>query len=609
MRDKQRLGADDSPGAEGPWSPRLPLVVLPLLALLLNWPYLQSGFQADDYIFINALTDGVPFSRWRGFWSIDTPDCFTKLWWLEPSFERGFFRPLPSLVFEGSLLLFGQVAFPLHLLSILLHGAVACLVYALLRRLTGRVGFAALAALIFVVCEDHSMGIGWIAAMTDLLGVALIMVALWAHVLWLQTRRPMALVSSLLSTMLALGCKETAAITPALMILLTGLLPTGSALEEQVARPLKKRLSAALRDPWSWAPSLGLLGAFLALYQGLHLGGMNNLMYISPFASPGAYFEHLVGHLPVMWLATVSPARPAIVMFFPAALGAMAIAGTVAFALWVAALWPLRRNVLVQWAFAAYLVTLLPQMGTDASERGLYLPMIPASCLLAMLLERIGPVARRLGVPREKLPALTRGFGWWVLVGPVILGTLVSIASPFMFRLSLNQPELATRTMVPFVKAQQPTHIVLLNTSGMLMTFYPGELLAHQLGQRKDVRVLSSGHGVWTVERVGPQAFVLRTDRAGWLANLFARFVRVEARLEPGRRYETDLFTATLLELTPAELDVLAVRFDMKLPLDSPELLVLGWNGTSFEPVHLASAPLRERRLLADTSNPFAGMR
>ena len=52
-----------------------PLLVACLaIALLLNFAYLLSGFQADDLIFLNMRKmDPLPFSGWAGFWSAPLP--------------------------------------------------------------------------------------------------------------------------------------------------------------------------------------------------------------------------------------------------------------------------------------------------------------------------------------------------------------------------------------------------------------------------------------------------------------------------------------------------------------------------------------------------------
>ena len=110
-----------------PTHPLRVLLLLMVLAIGVNAPYLGAGYQADDLLLINLMRqDPLPWSRWRGPWSVWDIPAFTTLWWRDPDAVGAFWRPLPGLVFEGAVRLFGErQAFPLHLLALLLHGAVA----------------------------------------------------------------------------------------------------------------------------------------------------------------------------------------------------------------------------------------------------------------------------------------------------------------------------------------------------------------------------------------------------------------------------------------------------------------------------------------------------
>ena len=118
------LGETRNAGA-GP-RPWVVLVGLLLLSLAYNWYYLTGGFHADDLLLINLLReDPLRFSRWCGLWSTFDIPGFMSMWWADPDIAVAFCRPLTSLVFEGSIRVFGETALPLHLLSVVLHGLVA----------------------------------------------------------------------------------------------------------------------------------------------------------------------------------------------------------------------------------------------------------------------------------------------------------------------------------------------------------------------------------------------------------------------------------------------------------------------------------------------------
>ena len=589
-----------------PW---VVLTGLLLVSLAYNWYYLTGEFHADDLLLINLLReDPLRFSRWLGLWStIDIPGLMSA-WWLDPDVAAAFCRPLTSLVFEGSIRLFGETAFPLHLLSLVLHALVAGGLYLFVRRLTGRDLLAILVGLIYLSCEDHSLTVGWITTVADILCLAFILLALNAHVAWLQRKRPPALVIALLALLLSLGFKESAVVAPVLMVLATLCFPRGrdETLPELGWSALKARVVAALRDPVSWAPAASVFVLYLVSYKTLGLGGMNNLGYIDPLSQPVIYLGHLAFHLPVMWLATLTPVAPSLAMVMPETLGPLALLGLVVFAAWLLLLWPLRRRALAVWGLAAYLLALLPQLGADASERLLYVPYVGAAILLGCMIVQIGPLARRL-LPAPGPGRLARAGGWLALLAVVVPSAALSAYYPYVMLPSLAGVERQALTALPHLRQSRADHVLVLNTGGMFLTFYAGGVLEYHQGRYVDLRLLSSCNGVLSVERLPGDSFVIRSDRTGWLSNMFARILRTRP-LVPGRVYDTDLFQATLLELTPDGSDVLAVRFDLKRSLDDPSLLFLYWDGSGFQRLDLASLAPGAWRELADTSDVWASM-
>jgi hypothetical protein len=587
------------------------LVVLLLLSLAYNWYYLAGGFQADEYFFLNMMRqDPAPYSRWLGFWAVDEIPTISNVWWFEGGDLGVFWRPVPSLLFEASVRLFGERAFPLHLLSVLVHGLVGGTLFLLVRRLTGRPLLALLAGVLFLSCEDHSMVVGWISTVTDLICVLFVNLALLAHAFWLERRRAWALAASLGALVLALLSKESAVVAPLALVLMTLAMPHGRDAELRASRgsSLRDAGAARLRDWLSWAPALALLIVYLAAYKALGFGGISSGMYVDPLSHPGRYLAHLVVHLPVMWLATLSPVPPSLALFLPGTIPVLAALGAVMFILWIAVLWPLRANAIVSWALVLYLLALLPQMSTDASERCLYFPAIGSSILLALLLVRIGPIARRMALPNDSSSRLTRIGGWPVLVCVLVPGIVLSAAMPFMYVPSFKRPSEDAAGIARHVQARQPERVLVLNTPGVFHTLYLPPIVEYQVAQPIDVRVLSSMNGVMSVERVDAHSFVLRADRPGWLTNIFAGLLRAPGPPKPGRVYDKGILTATLLEMTPSERDVAAVRFDLRLPLEDPRLLFVRWDGAAFQPLDLAGLPAGESLTLADTSDVLGSM-
>lgn len=588
--------------------PAFAFVLLPLLALVFNWPYLMGGFFADDVIFLNILKiDPLPFSHWQGMWATHAGNwgMLDSFWWKDQASTADFgifWRPLPSLVFECSLRLFGENAFPLHLLSILLHCGVTIGIYQLLRRLTGRHWLALLAGILFVTCEDHSMGIGWIATITGLFAVQFIILALLAHVQWLQRRAKRYLFWSLLALVLALASKESASVAAIAVVLLTFLMPSG--LESGVLTPggMRQRLAQGLKDPLSWVPAVLILLGYLTMYSTLGLGSFRSLMYVSPLAEPFKYLARTAQHLPIMWLATLSVFPPMIIVYLSELMPAAAALGAILFIGFLAALWPFRHRPLVWWALIMYLVALLPEMAFGASERGLYFPLVPASVLLATVIITIGPLARRIREQTFVGVRWTRLMGWVVLVGVLIPGIMLSAAWPWVYLPGFELPEKELGTAIPWIEKKQPEYVLMLNTSGFMNSVYVWDILNHLSRDPLDVHVLSSANGLIDLEKRGDSSLAIRIDRPGWLDNFMARLVRSEEEFVTGRRYETPLFTAIVRKTTPDRTDVLEVQFDFNRPLNDGGLLFLRWNGDIYEPFNVSALESGEIVHLANTS-------
>ncbi|MCP4201769.1 MAG: hypothetical protein GY769_07535 [bacterium] len=596
-----------------PWLRREALLVLCfiLVSFGLNWFYLLGGFQADEFFFLNALReDPLPFSRWLGLWSVEEVSAISGIWWFEGGDLGVFWRPVPSLVFEGSIRLFGERALPLHLLSVVIHGLIAAILFLLVRRLTGRPLLGLLTGVFFLACEDHSMTVGWIATLTDLICSLFVMIALTAHAAWLEKRAPRQLAVSVAALLLALLSKESAVVAPFLLVLMTLLVPRGREEEcsATAAASLRARAVGFLGDRLSWIPALVVLVAYLVAFKVLGFGGMSSGVYIDPLVDPGRFLVQLTRHVPVMWLAALSPVPPSLAMFMPGTIPLLAVAGALLFAVFITGLWWMRRSAVALWALAVFFLALIPQMSAGASERALYLPAIGSSILLAMLLGEIGPIARRVASEASPAPGLTRTVGWIVLVAVLVPGIILSAAYPFMYMPSLEHVRENVATAVPHIQERQPEHVLLLNAPGFFYVFYPPPIIDFYVGRATDVRVLSALNGIVSVERSDDRSFVISTDREGWLTNTFARMFRPPGIPEPGTVYDKGLVKATVVDITSSGKDVAAVRFELDRPLDDRGLLFLRWDGATYLPIELAALRVGERVTLADTSDVWASM-
>jgi tetratricopeptide (TPR) repeat protein len=79
-----------------------------------------------------------------------------------------YYRPMMTLGYLVCYKLFGMRAYGFHLVSLLIHVLVVCLVFVLTERLTGDRVWAFAAAALFALHPIHTESVAWIAAVTDL---------------------------------------------------------------------------------------------------------------------------------------------------------------------------------------------------------------------------------------------------------------------------------------------------------------------------------------------------------------------------------------------------------------------------------------------------------
>ena len=163
-------------------------------------------------------------------------------------------------------------------------------------------------------------------------------------------------------------------------------------------------------------------------------------------------------------------------------------------------------------------------------------------------------------------------------------------------------PEKTVVDSLPLIDDNLHEHVIYLNTNFSYNTFYLPDIYRYHRGEYVDLRVLSSFNGRVEARSEAPETIVLRTRDSGWLSNLFARVIRVDPDFEVGDDYVTDTFTATVLQVTPKKRDVLEVHFVFNLPLDDPSVVLVYWNGESYQ----RWQPSDEWRMLNPTISPFS---
>jgi 4-amino-4-deoxy-L-arabinose transferase-like glycosyltransferase len=128
---------------------------LPYLNILFN------GFVYDD----DAQVLKNPYIRSFRY----LKEAFTTaVWSFKGVVISNYYRPMMTLGYLLCYKLFGMRAYGFHLVSLLLHVLVVCLVFVVTERLTGARVWALVAGALFALHPIHTESVAWIAAVTDL---------------------------------------------------------------------------------------------------------------------------------------------------------------------------------------------------------------------------------------------------------------------------------------------------------------------------------------------------------------------------------------------------------------------------------------------------------
>ena len=143
----------------------------------------------------------------------------TSVWSFKGVVVSNYYRPMMTLGYLVCYRLFGMRAYGFHLVSLLLHVLIVCLVFVLTERLTGDRMWAFVAGALFALHPIHTESVAWIAAVTDLevTFFYLITFGIFLALARLRSRRTQPMLATMgVTFLLALLSKEQAMTLPAL---------------------------------------------------------------------------------------------------------------------------------------------------------------------------------------------------------------------------------------------------------------------------------------------------------------------------------------------------------------------------------------------------------
>lgn len=500
----------------------------PLVAMLLTAPALLGGVELDD-LFHEALAADDGDLVLDAFRFVDSARAHLAPadlpWWTEPGMRLALFRPLAGVTHWVDWTLWPSAPWAMHLVSVLIYGALVALIALLYRRFDGDGRRAALATWIFALSQAHGMNVGWVSARNSLLGALFVVAALLAHRVERERGRVIPLVAPLLLA-LGLASNEGAVAAVAYLAAYVVVLDRSRAgwlsLTPYVALVLAWRLGAShagfgiahsgmyLDPPSAPLEYVGrtLVHGTLLLAARYGIAGVDGLGPV-----PGGYVLALIGALPFV-LAMVALAWPRLredPTLRAWALGSVLTLGT------AGALVPTDRNLLMLGIGACFVLADLIDTGLRATSRG------RRSAALVL-------VGLHLGLSVLLLPLRTLSSGFVQrLVDPI------ADAMP-------REPSVAERSVIML---QFPSDLVAMYTRAM-----------HTRGVREGngqpaparITYLYAGPGVLTVDRVADDVLRLESTRP-WLEAPLDRMYRHDVAFTPGDRIAGDCFDAIVEEV------------------------------------------------------------
>lgn len=181
------------------------------LAFLTAINTLWNGFASDD----QQQVLNSPFIKDLS----NLPEAFTTSVWTFGATDikyavDSFYRPIFNVLFTINYALFGTAPWGWHLMNVLIHCAVALLVFVVMNEFTGRKWVALIAAVLFAVHPAHAESVAWVSGITDPLVALFLLPAFYYYLLYRKSERKSLLTIALVFYFLALLSKETAIALP-----------------------------------------------------------------------------------------------------------------------------------------------------------------------------------------------------------------------------------------------------------------------------------------------------------------------------------------------------------------------------------------------------------
>lgn len=135
-----------------------------------------------------------------------------------PALHRGLYRPLRSIFYSISFLLWHTNPQAYHLQAVVIHILGTLLLFLLLKQLTKDPGLPFLSALLFGVHPIHVEAVAWITPSFDIIGVLLAVVSVYLYTIWAKQALRLAFQLSVAAATMAYFTNEITLVLPGLIV-------------------------------------------------------------------------------------------------------------------------------------------------------------------------------------------------------------------------------------------------------------------------------------------------------------------------------------------------------------------------------------------------------
>ncbi len=177
---------------------------------------LQNYFVADDFTWLRWVADCKKIVFPNG--DMNCEPTKTAIMHYFTSADGFFYRPGMKIYFSMMYPFAWLNASPYHIVSILLHVAVSCLIYVIALKLLRHKVFALLTASFFLVLSSHSETVLWISSVGHLFAAFFTLFALVMHIYWRETKRIVFMILAILGIIAAPLFQEVGIAAPLLVI-------------------------------------------------------------------------------------------------------------------------------------------------------------------------------------------------------------------------------------------------------------------------------------------------------------------------------------------------------------------------------------------------------